>query len=136
MKKLTTFAKLAVVGLMFYTAALIVPGIAVANTNDWSDVIATELISQQQLHPASNFEPYLAMLKTVRTALERRDNQTVQKEMGRFFSMLLNQAHGINDVAAAKVLSTALMVTPIQEYKIPVQRYAHSTPQPFYAAIQ
>ena len=136
MRKLTSSAKLAIVGIMFFAAGLIVPGNAVANTDHWCDVITKELISQQQIYPDSNFEPYLAKLKTVRTALDRKDNQTVQKEMGQFFSMLLNQAHGIHDAAAARGLSTALMVTPIQEYRIPVLKYALALPQPFYTAAQ
>jgi hypothetical protein len=56
----------------------------------------------------------------VREAVNRGDNQSVKKEMGKWFKMLRSRDHGISDVAADELYNFSLMVTPIQEYGIAV----------------
>jgi hypothetical protein len=40
--------------------------------------------------------------------------------MSKWFKMLRNRDHGIHDVAADELYNFAVMVTPLQEYRIAV----------------
>lgn len=86
----------------------------------WVDEINNSLSFSTTTYPGSNWEPYHHKLKIVREAVGRGDQQTVKKEMGKWFKMLRQRDHGISDVAADELYNFSLMVTPIQEYGIAV----------------
>ncbi len=86
----------------------------------WVDEINNSLSFSTTTYPNSNWEPYHHKLRIVREAVGRGDQQTVKKEMGKWFKMLRQRDHGISDVAADELYNFSLMVTPIQEYGIAV----------------
>ncbi len=86
----------------------------------WVDEIANSLTFYKASYPNSNWDPYQQKLGLVREAMTRGDQRTVQAEMSKWFRMLRNRDHGINDVAADELYNFAVMVTPIQEYGISV----------------
>lgn len=86
----------------------------------WVDEINNSLSFSTTTYPGSNWEPYQHKLRIVREAVGRGDQQTVKKEMGKWFKMLRQREHGISDVAADELYNFSLMVTPIQEYGIAV----------------
>ena len=86
----------------------------------WVDEINNSLSFSTTTYPNSNWEPYHHKLRIVREAVGRGDQQTVKKEMGKWFKMLRQREHGISDVAADELYNFSLMVTPIQEYGIAV----------------
>ncbi len=92
-------------------------GIASAQTI-WVDEIANSLTFYKTSYPNSNWDPYQQKLTLVRDAVVRGDQRIVRVEMGKWFKMLRNRDHGINDVAADELYNFAVMVTPIQEYGI------------------
>lgn len=86
----------------------------------WTDEIANSLAFYKGSYPNFNWDPYQQKLTVVREAIARGDQRTVQAEMGKWFKMLRNRDHGINDVAADELFNFTVMVTPIQEYGISV----------------
>lgn len=86
----------------------------------WVDEINNSLSFSTTTYPNSNWEPYHHKLRIVREAVGRGDQQTVKKEMSKWFKMLRQRDHGISDVAADELYNFSLMVTPIQEYGIAV----------------
>jgi hypothetical protein len=98
---------------------LAVGGVAWGQTA-WVDEIDNSLAFSAANYPNSDWEPYRQEIKMVREAVNRGDNQSVKKEMGRWFKMLRTRDHGISDVAADELYNFSLMVTPIQEYGIAV----------------
>ncbi len=86
----------------------------------WVDEIANSVSFYKTNYPTSNWQPYQEKLMLVKEALARGDQRTVRTEMGKWFKMLRNREHGINDIAADELLNFALMVTPVQEYGISV----------------
>ena len=94
-------------------------GVAFAEST-WVDEISNSLTFYKASYPGSNFEPYLHRLNRVKDALGQGDKRTVRVEMGKWFKMLRNREHGINDVAADELFNFAMMVTPIEEYGISV----------------
>ncbi len=86
----------------------------------WVDEIANSVSFYKTNYPTSNWQPYQEKLTLVKEALARGDQRTVRTEMGKWFKMLRNREHGINDIAADELLNFALMVTPVQEYGISV----------------
>lgn len=112
----------AVIGALVVGSALcglVLVGTASAQAT-WVDEINTSLSFSTATYPGSNWEPYQQKLQLVREAVGRGDNQTVRKEMGKWFRMLRHRDHGISDVAADELYNFSLMVTPIQEYGIAV----------------
>ncbi|MEW6245119.1 MAG: hypothetical protein AB1555_00225 [Nitrospirota bacterium] len=93
--------------------------LALAQAN-WVDEIANSVSFYKSNYPTSNWQPYQEKLTLVKDALARGDQRTVRTEMGKWFKMLRNREHGINDIAADELLNFALMVTPVQEYGISV----------------
>jgi hypothetical protein len=93
--------------------------VASAQTN-WIDEISNSVTFYKANYPSSNWGPYQEKLTLVKDALARGDQRTVRTEMGKWFKMLRNREHGINDIAADELLNFALMVTPVQEYGISV----------------
>jgi hypothetical protein len=98
---------------------LLASGAALAQ-NTWVDELSNSLNFYKANYPGSNWEPYNEKLVHVRDAIGRGDQRTVKTEMGKWFKMLRNRDHGINDVAADELFNFALMVTPIHEYGISV----------------
>ncbi|HKC94891.1 MAG TPA: hypothetical protein VKB81_12825 [Nitrospira sp.] len=94
-------------------------GVASAQTN-WVDEINNSLTFSAANYPGSNWEPYQQKISLVRDAVSRGDNQSVKREMGKWFKMLRNREGGISDVAADELYNFSLTVTPIQEYGIAV----------------
>jgi len=94
-------------------------GVAWAQTT-WVDEINNSLTFSAANYPGSNWEPYHQKLGLVREAVSRGDNQTVKREMGKWFKMLRYREGGISDVAADELYNFSLTVTPIQEYGIAV----------------
>lgn len=116
MKDILSLMVMAVCALFLLTA-----GFALAqNSNNWVDEIANSLTFYKTTYPTTNFDPYVEKLNLVRDAVSRGDQRTVRVEMTKWFKMLRNRDHGINDVAADELLNFAAMVTPIQEYGISV----------------
>lgn len=111
--------KLALVMLIVSTVCLLAAGVAYAQTT-WADEIANSLTFYKANYPTSNWDPYQQKLTAVQEALGRGDLRIVKLEMGKWFKMLRNRAHGINDVAADELFNFALMITPIDEYGISV----------------
>lgn len=95
-------------------------GLALAQNNNWVDEITNSLTFYKTTYPTTNFDPYVEKLNQVKNALAQGDQRTVRVEMTKWFKMLRNRDHGINDVAADELLNFATMVTPIQEYGISV----------------
>lgn len=93
--------------------------LALAQAN-WVDEIANSVSFYKSNYPTSNWQPYQEKLTLVKDALARGDQRTVRSEMGKWFKMLRNREHGINDIAADELLNFALMVAPVQEYGISV----------------
>ncbi len=93
--------------------------LALAQAN-WVDEIANSVSFYKSNYPTSNWQPYQEKLTLVKDALARGDQRTVRTEMGKWFKMLRNREHGINDIAADELLNFSLMVTPVQEYGISV----------------
>lgn len=93
--------------------------LALAQAN-WVDEIANSVSFYKTNYPTSNWQPYQEKLTLVKDALARGDQRTVRTEMGKWFKMLRNREHGINDIAADELLNFSLMVTPVQEYGIAV----------------
>ncbi len=111
----------AVMGVFLIGAALCglaVTGMAVQTS--WVDEINNSLSFTAANYPNSNWEPYKQKIGMVHDAVGRGDNQVVKKEMGKWFKMLRQRDHGINEVAADELYNFSLMVTPIQEYGISV----------------
>jgi hypothetical protein len=111
----------AVMGAFLIGAALC--GLAVlsmAAQTSWVDEINNSLSFTAANYPGSNWEPYKQKIGIVHDAVDRGDNQAVKKEMGKWFKMLRQRDHGINEVAADELYNFSLMVTPIQEYGISV----------------
>jgi hypothetical protein len=110
-----------VMGAFLIGAALC--GLAVlsmAAQTSWVDEINNSLSFTAANYPGSNWEPYKQKIGIVHDAVDRGDNQAVKKEMGKWFKMLRQRDHGINEVAADELYNFSLMVTPIQEYGISV----------------
>jgi len=110
-----------VIGAFLIGAALC--GLAVlsmAAQTTWVDEINNSLSFTAANYPGSNWEPYKQKIGIVHDAIDRGDNQAVKKEMGKWFKMLRQRDHGINEVAADELYNFSLMVTPIQEYGISV----------------
>ncbi len=110
-----------VMGAFLIGAALC--GLAVlsmAAQTSWVDEINNSLSFTAANYPGSNWEPYIQKIGIVHDAVDRGDNQAVKKEMGKWFKMLRQRDHGINEVAADELYNFSLMVTPIQEYGISV----------------
>lgn len=111
----------AVMGALVIGATLFgltVVGLAVQTT--WVDEIGNSLAFTAANYPLSNWEPYQQKIRVVHDAVGRGDNQVVKAEMGKWFKMLRQRDHGINEVAADELYNFSLMVTPIQEYGISV----------------
>ena len=95
-----------------------VVGVVPAQTT-WVDDIIGALRSYFKVnYPASDFTSYVKRLTLVRDAVGRRDQRTVEVEMGVFFTMLTNRSHGISGGAADEVARYARMVMPVQEFGI------------------
>ena len=94
--------------------------VSMAVQTTWVDEISNSLAFTAAKYPLSNWEPYQQKIRTVHDAIGRGDNQVVKKEMGKWFKMLRQRDHGINEVAADELYNFSLMVTPIQEYGISV----------------
>jgi hypothetical protein len=105
--------------------ALVAGGIALAQTN-WVDDLSNSVIFYKTNYPNSNWDPYLSELTLVKEALARGDQRVVRTKMGKWFKMLRNRDHGINDVAADELYNFGLMVTPIQEFNISIPAPAES----------
>src|SRR5437773_6095133 len=88
------------------------------SSTSWVDEISNSVAFYKVNYPTSNWEPYQQRLGTVHNALDRGDQRAVKTEMTKFFRMLQNREHGINDVAADELYNFAVMVTPLQEYGI------------------
>jgi hypothetical protein len=88
----------------------------------WIDEIRNSLEVYKKNYPQSNFDPYVKKLNLVGEALGRGDRRMVKVEMGGFFKMLAKRAYGLNESAADELSNFAVMVTPVQEYGIPVPR--------------
>ncbi|MBU6435515.1 MAG: hypothetical protein KGS09_00040 [Nitrospirae bacterium] len=99
--------------------ALFAGGVALAQTN-WVDELTNSVSFYKSNYPTSNWDPYLSELTQVKEGLARGDQRIVRSKMGKWFKMLRNRDHGINDVAADELYNFALMVTPIQEFNISV----------------
>lgn len=94
--------------------------VSMAEQTSWVDEINNSLSFTAANYPGSNWEPYKQKIGIVHDAVDRGDNQAVKKEMGKWFKMLRQRDHGINEVAADELYNFSLMVTPIQEYGISV----------------
>jgi hypothetical protein len=94
--------------------------LSMAAQTSWVDEINNSLSFTAANYPGSNWEPYKQKIGIVHDAVDRGDNQAVKKEMGKWFKMLRQRDHGINEVAADELYNFSLMVTPIQEYGISV----------------
>ena len=94
--------------------------VSMAVQTSWVDEINNSLSFTAANYPGSNWEPYKQKIGIVHDAVDRGDNQAVKKEMGKWFKMLRQRDHGINEVAADELYNFSLMVTPIQEYGISV----------------
>lgn len=105
--------------LMVGAFVCLATGMVLAQTT-WVDEINNSLAFSTATYPNSNWEPYRHKLAIVREAVARGDQQTIKKEMGKWFKMLRQRDHGISDVAADELYNFSLMVTPIQEYGIAV----------------
>jgi hypothetical protein len=114
MKVLRALIVAAGFGLLLFTA-----GQAQTQTN-WIDELTSSVNFYKSNYPSSNWEPYTGKLALVKDAVVRGDQRTVKNEMGKWFKMLRNREHGIQDVAADELFNFALIVTPIQEYNIAV----------------
>ena len=101
-------------------AVLFVATTAVRADSAWVDELSNSIGFYKINYPGSNWEPYQEKLVHVRDAIGRGDQRTVKVEMGKWFKMLRNRDHGVNDVAADELFNFGLMVTPIQEYGIAV----------------
>lgn len=99
--------------------ALFAGGVALAQTN-WVDELTNSVSFYKTNYPTSNWDPYLSELTQVKEGLARGDQRIVRSKMSKWFKMLRNRDHGINDVAADELYNFALMVTPIQEFNISV----------------
>jgi hypothetical protein len=94
----------------------------VAAQATWLNEIRNSLDVYKANYPSSNFAPYQTKLNLVGDALNRGDRRAVKVEMSTFFKMLAKRAHGINEGAADELSNFAQMVTPIQEYGIPIPK--------------
>ena len=111
----------AVMGAFLIGAALCgLTVLSMAAQTIWVDEINNSLSFTAANYPGSNWEPYKQKIGIVHDAVDRGDNQAVKKEMGKWFKMLRQRDHGINEVAADELYNFSLMVTPIQEYGISV----------------
>lgn len=90
-----------------------------AQTN-WVDELTNSVSFYKTNYPNSNWDPYLSELIVVKDALARGDQRIVRSKMSKWFKMLRDRDHGINDVAADELFNFGLMVTPIQEFDISV----------------
>jgi hypothetical protein len=100
-------------------AVLLIGGHALGQSS-WVEEIGNSITMYQSLYPGSNFKPYEDQLTRVKDALHQNDKKAVTTEMGKWFKMLRNRAHGIDDMAASELMNFAVMVTPVQEYNISV----------------
>jgi len=100
--------------------AVLLIGENVWGQSSWVEEIGNSIIMYQGLYPTSNFKPYEDQLTRVKDALQQNDRKAVTFEMGKWFKMLRNRAHGIDDLAASELMNFAVMVTPVQEYNISV----------------
>jgi len=91
-----------------------------AQTQTWIDELSNSVSFYAVSYPESNWQPYQDRLTVIRDAVSRGDQSAVRTEMTKWFEMLRQRKHGINDVAADELFNFALMVTPIQEYNIAV----------------
>jgi len=91
-----------------------------AQTQTWIDELSNSVSFYAASYPGSNWQPYQDRLTVIRDAVSRGDQRVVRTEMTKWFEMLRQRKHGINDVAADELFNFALMVTPIQEYNIAV----------------
>lgn len=113
-------SKLSLMVMAACTLCLLTAGLALGQNTNWVDEIANSLTFYKTAYPTTNFDPYVEKLNLVKNALAQGDQRTVRVEMSKWFKMLRNRDHGINDVAADELLNFATMVTPIQEYGISV----------------
>ena len=100
-------------------AVLVIGGYALGQSS-WVEEIGNSITMYQNLYPSSNFKPYEDQLTRVKDALNQNDRKAVTTEMGKWFKMLRNRAHGIDEMAANELMNFAVMVTPVQEYNISV----------------
>jgi hypothetical protein len=81
----------------------------------WVDEVWNMVTFEKATYPTSNFDPYLDRLSKIRSGVLRGDHQIVKVETDRFLKMLLERAHGINDVAADEIYNFALSVRPTDQ---------------------
>jgi hypothetical protein len=112
--KCVPMALIGACGLLVLSAA-----IALAEST-WVDELTNSVTFYKTNYPMSNWDPYLGKLVLVREAVNRGDQQTVKKEMSKWFKMLRKHEYGVNEIAADELFNFALMVTPLQEYGIAV----------------
>lgn len=110
----------AVITTLVIASALLVFAAAAWAQTTWVDEINNSLSFSMANYPSGNWDPYQQKLRLVHDAIVQGDNQTVKREMGKWFKMLRHRDHGINEVAADELYNFSLMVTPIQEYGIAV----------------
>lgn len=120
MNDLTMGRELArIAGLLVAILVVIIGGYSFAQYS-WVDEIGNSIALYKGLYPSSNFKAYEEQLIRVKEAVDRNDRNAVSVEMGKWFKMLRNRAHGIDEIAASELMNFAVMVTPVQEYNISV----------------
>jgi hypothetical protein len=95
---------------------LVTVGVALAERM-WVDELTNSLTFYQANYPASNWDPYVDKLASIRDGVVRDDQQIVMVETDQFFKMLRTRAHGINDVAADELYNFALTLIPLDSQR-------------------
>ncbi|MGH7217012.1 MAG: hypothetical protein ACREIG_07240 [Nitrospiraceae bacterium] len=100
-------------------------GVALAQTTNWMDELASSVNFYKNKYPTTNnvpanWDPYLSELSLMKKAAIRGDQQTVRVGMDKWFKMLKDRDGGINPKAADELFRIAVLATPFDEYKISV----------------
>lgn len=105
------FGGIAIVGVVAGVLALSWTGTAVAQET-WADEVLNALTFYKSSYPASNFDPYVEAVGTIRDGLRRGEQPLVHAQTERLLRMLRTRAHGIDDVAADELANLVISVRP------------------------
>lgn len=108
----------------------------------WVDEVL-KMVNFEKANSQTNYDPYVAQLHKIRTALERGDQQIAKVETDRFLKMLQDRSYGINEVSADELYNFTQSVRPAEpapataaielgiSYEKPMSVPEHTTQTPF-----
>lgn len=80
----------------------------------WVDEVLNMVNFEKAKSSGTDFDPYVAQLHKIRTAVEGGDQHIAKVETDRFLKMLQDRSHGINEVSADELYNFTQNVRPAE----------------------